>query len=124
MKCTKVGETATGNEIWKWVGPASTEGTPTGIIFSVKGGSPQTNDLDYHEGGYYDIVTGFLGDMSTSGISSITSDSNISNVPVKVYTLTGLELRRFAAGTKTSDAVKGLPKGMYIVGNRKVAVNQ
>lgn len=124
VKCTKVGETAKGNEIWKWVGPASSEGTPTGIIFSVKGGSPQTNDLDYHEGGYYDIVTGFLGDMSTSGISSITSDSNISNVPVKVYTLTGLELRRFAAGTKTSDAVKGLPKGMYIVGNRKVAVNQ
>ena len=123
VKCEKVGENAKGNQIWKWVGPASSEGTPTGIIFSVNG-SPQTADLDYHEGGYYDIVTGFLGDMSTSGISSITSDSNISNVPVKVYTLTGLELRRCGAGTNTADAVKGLPNGMYIVGNRKVVVNQ
>ena len=124
MKCEKVGENAKGNQIWKWVGPASSEGTPTGIIFSVEGGSPQTNDLDYHEGGYYDIVTGFLGDMSTAGISGVIADAPHGSAPVKVYTLTGLELRRCAAGTKPSDAVKGLPNGMYIVGNRKVVVNQ
>lgn len=123
VKCEKVGENAKGNQIWKWVGPASSEGTPTGIIFSVNG-SPQTADLDYHEGGYYDIVTGFLGDMSTAGISGVIADAPHGSAPVKVYTLTGLELRRCAAGTKPSDAVKGLPNGMYIVGNRKIVVNQ
>ena len=121
--CTKVGTTDKGNEIWKWVGPASTDGTPTGIIFSVKG-APQTSDLDYHEGGYYDNMTGFLGDMSTSGIDCIAADSFQGNAPVRVFTLTGVELRNCAAGIKTADAVKGLPSGMYIVGKRKVAVNQ
>ena len=123
MKCTKVGNTDKGNEIWKWVGPASTDGTPTGIIFSAKG-SPQTADLDYHVGGYYDNVTGFLGDMSTSGIDGVRIDSSEGNSPVRVFTLTGVELRNYAPGTKTSDAVRGLPSGMYIVGKRKVAVNQ
>ena len=123
VKCEKVGETAKGNQIWKWVGPASSEGTPTGIIFSVKG-TPQTSDMDYHVGGYYDNVTGFLGDMSTSGISGIIADAPLGNAPVKVFAITGTELRRCAAGTTIADAVKGLPNGMYIVGNRKIIVNQ
>ena len=69
-------------------------------------------------------MTGFLGDMSTSGIDCIAADSFQGNAPVRVFTLTGVELRNCAAGTKTADAVKGLPSGMYIVGKRKVAVNQ
>ena len=103
------------------------------IIFNQGSNKDQTFDIGpITSDKYYEIAEKSNGkytvtdvtESMTSGISSITSDSNISNVPVKVYTLTGLELRRFAAGTKTSDAVKGLPKGMYIVGNRKVAVNQ
>ena len=123
VPCTKVGTTDKGNEVWKWVGPASTDGTPTGIIFSVKG-SPQTSDLDYHEGGYYDNMTGFLGDMSTSAIGGITVGSPKGNAPVGVYALTGAELRRCGAGIPAADAVRGLSPGMYIVGKRKVAVNQ
>ena len=85
---------------------------------------PQTSDLDYHEGGYYDFVTGFLGDMSTSAISDVISDSPFATSLVKVFTLTGMELRRCAAGTTIADAVKGLPNGIYIVGSRKIVVNQ
>ncbi len=123
VACTQVGTAENGNTIWKWVGPDSSEGAPTGIIFSGNGGSPQTADYDYHEGGYYDAV-GFKGDFTTSGISDVTSGAAVSNVPFNVYTLTGVRLRSCAAGTSVADAVKGLPGGLYIVNNRKVAVNQ
>ena len=62
--------------------------------------------------------------MSTSGISGIIADAPLGNAPVKVFAITGTELRRCAAGTTIADAVKGLPNGMYIVGNRKIIVNQ
>ncbi|MGM9779662.1 MAG: alpha-amylase family glycosyl hydrolase, partial [Prevotella sp.] len=100
------------------------------IIFNQGMGKDQTVDIGpITSDKYYEIAEKSNGkytvtdvtESMTSGISSIISDSNLGSAPVKVYTLTGLELRRFAAGTKTSDAVKGLPKGMYIVGNRKVA---
>lgn len=41
------------------------------------------------------------------------------NLPVDVYTTTGLLLKK---GVPTTQATAGLPAGIYIVGNRKVAV--
>ena len=62
--------------------------------------------------------------MCTSGISGISDDAPLGNARVKVFAITGSELRRCEAGTTIADAVKGLPKGLYIVGNRKIVVNQ
>ena len=56
--------------------------------------------------------------------TGIIADAPLGNAPVKVFAITGSELRRCEAGTTIADAVKGLPKGLYIVGNRKIIVNQ
>ena len=122
VQCTKVGVSERGLEVWKWVGPANTEGQPTGIIFSVKG-SPQTGDLDYVEGGFYDRF-GLLGDMTTSGVEGIEADMPVGNKMVKVYSLSGVLLRKYDADTDSRRAVRGLPAGMYIVNGQKIVVNE
>ncbi len=122
VQCTKVGVSERGLEVWKWVGPANTEGQPTGIIFSVKG-SPQTGDLDYVEGGFYDRF-GLLGDMTTSGVEGIEADVPVGNKMVKVYSLSGVLLRKYDADTDSRRAVRGLPAGMYIVNGQKIVVNE
>lgn len=52
----------------------------------------------------------------TVGVGGIESDSL---APVNVYTATGLLVR---VGVERAKAVKGLPAGIYIVGNQKVLV--
>ena len=105
--CTKVGTTDKGNAVWKWTGPATTEGTPTGIIFSSNG-SPQTTDLEFVNGGYY-TITGLQGvvDGSQSGIANVASPAAHDG---HAYTVDG----RQAAST--------LRRGLYIQNGRKFIV--
>ena len=103
------------------------------IIFNQGSNKDQTVDIGpITSDKYYEIAEKSNGkytvtdvtESMTSGISDIIADAPIGNAPIKVFTLTGMELRRCAAGTTIADAVKGLPKGLYIVGNRKIIVNQ
>ena len=118
VKCTKVGTADNGNAVWKWIGPDSSEGTPTGIIFSANG-SPQTGDYEYKEGGYYDSV-GYRGTFTTTGISKFEAAATGAT---KVYSISGKLLRTFDTVVDNSEATKGLASGLYIVNGKKQAVN-
>ena len=63
VDCKLLGTAANGNKVWKWTYSGSLTTRPTGIIFNDNG-SPQTADLAFVNGAYYDkdgqkgIVTG------------------------------------------------------------------
>ena len=114
----KVGEsigTRAGNKVYKWTWDGTrqnntTTAQPSGIIFSVKG-SPQTQDLDFVNGGYYTqesddtrkpvgVVTGIK--TPVADLQTYTDDS--------YYTLSG---QKVAAPTQ---------KGIYIHHGKKIVV--
>ena len=57
IDCKLIGTAATGNKVWKWTWDGTKQNNsaanqPQMIIFS-NNGSPQTNDLEFKNGGYY-----------------------------------------------------------------------
>lgn len=66
------------------------------------------------DAGYLEPV---FGNGNPDGISSILNNGNSENV--NVYSISGMELRH---GVKSADATKGLDKGVYVIGNKKVVV--
>ena len=50
--CQKIGTANNGNSVWKWTYSGSLTTQPANIIFS-NNGSPQTADLTFQNGGYY-----------------------------------------------------------------------
>lgn len=58
------------------------------------------------------------GDITGEG-TAVENVEIVKNVPTDVYTLSGVKIRH---NVKASDATKGLPKGIYIVGGKKVVV--
>jgi len=116
--CTLVGTAGNGCKVWKWTGPELTEEMPTGIIFSAGTGSPQTTDMVFKNGGYYNI-DGLQGDVATA-IDRITVSSSRSSSPVSVYSIDGRRLRTLPAGTSAGNATEGLQKGIYIVNGEKI----
>ena len=104
-ECTLVGTADNGNKVYKWVGKYGSA-LPTGIIFS-NNGSPQTSDMTFENGGYYDS-TGKLYGKVTSGISEIFRDDNKD---CKVYLLDG---------TQTAEPAG---KGIYIINGKKYVIN-
>lgn len=72
------------------------------------------------KGHQYDLrlfgIDGYAPDNSTSGIDQLNPDAD-SNAPVDVYNLQGVRIR---TGVMPADALTGLPRGIYIVGGRKV----
>jgi alpha-amylase len=87
------------------------------IIFSSQG-SPQTADLPFYKGGYYneDGLVG-IAYQETTAIRTAKTDGDGS---VKVYGLDGRLLRTAKDGR---EATNGLPKGIYIVNGKKCIVN-
>ncbi len=59
------------------------------------------------------------GANGDGGVTEIQSDENGYNGPVDVYNLQGIRLR---SNVLPSEATDNLPKGIYIVGNKKVVV--
>ena len=57
--CTLIGSAANGNKVWKWTYSGNLTTRPAKIIFS-NNGSPQTDNLDFKNGGYYN-KTGLKG---------------------------------------------------------------
>ena len=99
-----VGTDGTGHAIWLWDAGAIAEGDPmpTGLLFS-NNGDPQSADLPFKNGGYYDI-RGWLADVAT-GIDAVTIDGSDSCTPI--YNLQG-------------QRVNGNYRGLIIQNGRKV----
>lgn len=57
--------------------------------------------------------------VNVNGINGISNVTSASDALVNIYTITGVRVR---ASVKASSATTGLPKGLYIIGKRKVAV--
>ena len=71
-----------GLDIWEWDGGEVGDYIPTGIIFSNHG-SPQTADLNFVNGAYYDqngLVTLLTGDVNFDGIVSSTDITILYNL--------------------------------------------
>ncbi len=116
VKCTKLGVADSGNDVWKWSFKTSEyvgsyAGTmPQKIIFNNSDNGKQTSDLDFVNGGYYNI-NGLLGAVTT-GISTVTIDRSVSG---KVYTLDG----RVVNGNGSLD---NLSRGIYVIDGKKVVI--
>lgn len=119
VACTYLGEATNGNKVWKW----SWDGTkqkntaatqPQKIIFSNHG-APQTDDLAFSNGGYYN-KNGLQGQVTATGIRAI--DADVQGM-TKVYTLDG---RLVKTAPNNADALSGMAKGIYIVNKRKFIV--
>lgn len=96
------------------------------FVFSTGSGSPQTVDMQgVNRDSYFEISTEkdgtkhIINDVTdvVDGISA--PEANIGGAAAAVYTIDG-RCVRVAASEK--EAVEGLPKGIYIINNRKIAV--
>ena len=114
VNCEKLGTDSKGNTVWKWTLKASDKksqaSTNEGIIFND--GSKQTGDLAFTNGGYYN-EDGLQGVVTTTGIRNIKTQTDGL---IKVYSLDGRLLR---TAKDSSEALSGLPKGIYIINGKK-----
>lgn len=109
IACSKVG-TNNGHNVWKWTYNGTWTFEPAHIIFNdgKQNNASQTSDLDFRNGGYYD-ETGALQGVVTDIASDIRTDQR--PYPARIYTLDGRQV---------SNTPNQLPRGIYIVGGRKV----
>lgn len=114
VACELLGVAENGNKVWKWTWDgtkqSNTSVTKPGMIIFSNHGSPQTADLSFQNGGYYN-EKGFVKTIPTS-IQAINFANDLTD---KVYTLDG----RLVSPDGRLD---NLPKGIYIIGKRKVVV--
>lgn len=109
---TKVG-TNGGNNVFLW--KHTSDALPENIIFN--NGTDQTDDLTFTNGGYYNQSGALVGTVvNSTGIDAVTT---LEYQTVNVYTLDGRLIR---SAVPAAAAVKGLSKGLYLVGGKKVAV--
>ena len=120
VNCEKLGEDNNGNTVWKWTlkdsDKKSQSSTNEGIIFND--GTNQTADLVFKNGGYYN-EDGLQGIVAVTAIRSITTQTNGENGETKVYTLEGRLIR---TAKNSQEALIGLPKGIYIINNKKFVI--
>lgn len=117
VDCEKLGEDSKGNSVWKWTlkdsDKKSQSSTNEGIIFND--GTNQTADLAFTNAGYYN-QDGLQTVVETTGIQA--AKVNAKDGIIKVYSLDGRLIR---TAKSRSEAVNGLPKGIYII-NRKTFI--
>ena len=114
VACQRLGRAENGNIVWKWHYDGTLTTQPTGIIFS-NGGSPQTNDLPFENGGYYNQNGKQY--VVTVGIRSV--EATAESQDILVWSPDGKLLRRVPQGTNPSAVTKGLKRGLYIINNKK-----
>jgi alpha-amylase len=120
VACEELGTAPNGNKVWKWKWDGTKQNNtsltkPEMIIFSSEG-APQTADLVFENGGYY-VKDGLFGVVeSTTAIHGIET---AHNGLVKVYSLDG---RLLHTAKDSREATIGLPKGIYIVNNKKLVL--
>ena len=118
VNCEKLGTDSKGNTVWKWTlkesDKKSQSSTNEGIIFND--GTNQTADLAFKNGGYYN-EEGLQGVVIPTAIRSITTQTEDGEI--KVYTLNGHLIR---TAKSSEEALNGLPKGIYIINNKKFVI--
>lgn len=116
VACEELGTAPNGNKVWKWTWDGKKQNNssatqPQMIIFN-NNGQPQQDDQVFKNGGYY-IRKGLQGVVTPTAIRDIqTTKEGV----VKVYSLDGRLLRTVK---DSREATSGLPKGIYIINNRK-----
>ena len=116
VACEELGTAPNGNKVWKWTWDGKKQNNssatqPQMIIFN-NNGQPQQDDQVFKNGGYY-IRKGLQGVVTPTAIRDIqTTKEGV----VKVYSLDGRLLRTVK---DSHEATSGLPKGIYIINNRK-----
>lgn len=132
-RATMMGKAANGNLIWKWTftGTVDTSDMPTHIIFS-NAGSPQTDDIEFKNGGYYTING--VDHVVTPTTSSV--DGNVS-ASLRAYayngtifviapeattvTISSIDGRTFTQPVEQGEnRIVGFGKGIYIVEGQKI----
>lgn len=121
VKCVLLGNNSEGKKVWKWTWnnvSKLSSATNSGIIFSNNSGA-QTPDLPFTNGGYY-TMSGLQGVVKsiTASVYSVMSDSE-NNVPAKAYYINGVFINTFR---NVGEALKSLPKGVYIINSKKYYV--
>ena len=112
VTATKLGTADNGNSVWKWDVTGTTN--PDNIIFS--GGGAQTDNMKFTNGGYYFGKEGLKATVTATAIRNIIVQTDGE---VKVYTLDGRLIR---TAKNSEEALSGLPKGIYIINNKKFVV--
>jgi alpha-amylase len=112
VTATKLGTADNGNSVWKWDVTGTTN--PDNIIFS--GGGAQTDNMKFTNGGYYFGKEGLKATVTATAIRNIIVQTDGE---VKVYTLDGRLVR---TAKNSEEALSGLPKGIYIINNKKFVV--
>lgn len=108
--CTLLGVAENGNKVWKWTWDGtkqnnSTATQPAKIIFNNTP-SPQTGDLTFSNGGYYN--KNGLVKVIPMGINETLYGNQKANG--KIYNLSGQQVERPS-------------KGIYIINGKKVVIN-
>ena len=117
VDCTLLGTAKNGNKVWKWTWDGTKQNNssakqPAKIIFS-NNGSPQTADLPFTNGGYYN-KDGFQAQVAT-GIENVTLEPSAEcEENAAIYNLRGQKVG--------ASSLKNLPKGIYIVRGQKVVI--
>ncbi len=109
--CTKLGTADNGNAVWKWTWDGTKQNNsaatqPAFIIFS-NNGSPQTADLVFQNGGYY----------NKDGLKATVTPSSIEPIAVESQQA---EQRYDLQGRRVNTAT--LRPGLYIVNGKKTVV--
>ena len=118
VACVELGTAENGNKVWKWSWDGkkqnNTSATQPAMIIFNNNAQPQTDDMVFENGGYYNRK-GLQGKVPTA----IRSIQVVTDGGVKVYSLDGRLLRTAKDGR---EATSGLPKGVYIIGNKKYVI--
>lgn len=110
VACQLLGVAENGNKVWKWswdgTKQSNTSLSQPGMIIFSNFGAPQTKDLTFQNGGYYNEK----GLQKT--ITGIKGISFANDEACKVYTLDGRLVRN-------DGSLNNLPKGIYIMKGKK-----
>ena len=115
VKCEFLDTAPNGNKVWKWTWDGNKQNNssatkPAMIIFN-NDGQPQTADLTFELGGYYN-QDGLQGTVVPTGIQSLHNSQFSDLNSQKIYSLDGRLLR-------SNGSTSGLPKGVYIIDKKK-----
>ena len=119
VACELLGVADNGNKVWKWTWDGTKQNNsnatkPAKIIFS-NNGTPQTNDLTFTLGGYYNDK----GLQRTITPTAIQTPQLQTQQLLNVYDLQGRKVLEVQSDSESVIQNSGLKKGIYIINGRK-----
>lgn len=124
--------TTVGNKLWHTVNHTmNTQDDYVNFVFSTGDGSPQTVDIaGINSSAFIEILPttnngkhlyANVTDQYASSIAGTTAAAQTNACPTTVIAVDGRTLRRFAKHVSATEALDGLPGGLYIVNGKKMA---